>query len=132
MGSWVPREPRGAHGTHGPYGPRGPMDPCAPMDPWALWTLGPLDPGPFGPPREPSGTQDIHGYYPWRKLYKQRGPGPFPGGRLAVDSIAYSLTSGFWSGRRSRRSRRRRRTVEAGFNIKSNNPNLEGGEQHQP
>ena len=44
---------------------------------------------------------------------------------MAVDSIAYSLTVGFWSGRR--RSRRRR-TGEAGFNIKSNNPNLEGGE----
>ena len=50
---------------------------------------------------------------------------------MAVDSIAYSLTVGFWSGRRrSRRSRRsRRRTGEAGFNIKSNNPNLEGGEK---
>ena len=45
-----------------------------------------------------------------------------------MDSIAYSLTVGFWSGRR-RRSRRRRRTGEAGFNIKSNNPNLEGGEK---
>jgi len=43
-----------------------------------------------------------------------------------VDSIAYSLTVGFWSGRRRRR--RRRRTGEARFNIKSNNPNLEGGE----
>ena len=48
---------------------------------------------------------------------------------MAVDSIAYSLTVGFWSGRRSRRSRRRRRTGEAKFNIKSNNPNLEGGEE---
>ena len=50
---------------------------------------------------------------------------------MAVDSIAYSLTVGFWSGRRRRRRsrrRRRRRTGEAGFNIKSNNPNLEGGE----
>ena len=46
---------------------------------------------------------------------------------MAVDSIAYSLTVGFWSGRRRRR--RRRRTGEAGFNIKSNNPNLEGGEK---
>ena len=47
---------------------------------------------------------------------------------MAVDNIAYSLTVGFWSGRR--RSRRmRRRTGEAGFNIKSNNPNLEGGEK---
>ena len=44
-----------------------------------------------------------------------------------MDSIAYSLTVGFWSGRRRRR--RRRRTGEAGFNIKSNNPNLEGGEE---
>ena len=48
---------------------------------------------------------------------------------MAVDSIAYSLAVGFWSGRRRRRRRRRRRTGEAGFNIKSNNPNLEGGEQ---
>ena len=48
---------------------------------------------------------------------------------MAVDSIAYSLTVGFWSGRRRRR-RRRRRTGEAGFNIKSNNPNLEGGEKN--
>ena len=46
---------------------------------------------------------------------------------MAVDSIAYSLTVGVWSGRRRRR--RRRRTGEARFNIKSNNPNLEGGEQ---
>ena len=41
---------------------------------------------------------------------------------MAVDSIVYSLKVGFWSGR----SRRRRK--EDGFNIKSNNPNLKGGE----